>query len=122
MIENERSSWINYLCINSINIPNSPRHSISSSVHTFQPPEFNFSLYMLSFSKQLDLEKELAAIELALANTQPFQYQLRGQLRDEKDKLLEQLKGKKKVDEQPQQKTVSFHEPATVYRKLSRSS
>ena len=41
------------------NMPNSPDspHASISSVHTYQPPEFDFSLYMLSFPKQMDLEK-----------------------------------------------------------------
>ena len=34
------------------NMPSSPHSSVSSSVHTFQPPEFNFSPYMLSFQQQ----------------------------------------------------------------------
>ena len=34
------------------NLPSSPRSIVSSSsVHTFHPPEFNFSLYMLSFQQ-----------------------------------------------------------------------
>ena len=69
-------------------MPSSPS-SVHSSVKTFQPPEFNFSLYMLYFAKKLDLEKQIAAIDLALAESQPFQYQLRGQLKAEKDMLLE---------------------------------
>ena len=103
------------------NLPSSPHSSISSSVHTFQPPEFNFSLYMLSFPQQhYDLEKQIAAIDLAFAETQPYQYQRREQLRTEKELLLEQLKGKKKLLDNPSNppvsKVVSFHEPATVYK------
>ena len=102
------------------NKPSSPRPSISSSVNTFQPPEFDFSLYMLSFPKHYDLEKQIAAIDLAFAKTHPYQYQLREKIRTEKALLLEQLKGKQKVSETPREelphKVVSFHEPATIYK------
>ena len=104
-----------------LTLPNDPNSPVSShSVHTYEPPEFDFSLYMFSFQKQLDLEKQIAAIDLALADTQPYQYQIRTQLRNEKELLLEQLKGKQKIkdsqDTSPISKAVSFHEPATVYR------
>ena len=98
-------------------LPNDPNSPVSShSVHTYEPPEFDFSLYMFSFQKQLDLEKQIAAIDLALADTQPYQYQIRTRLREEKELLLEQLKGKQKLHQSISPKAVSFHEPATVYK------
>ena len=54
---------------------------------------------MLSFPKHYCLEKQIDELDLAFAGTQPYQYQLREQLRSEKALLLEQLKGKQKVSE-----------------------
>ena len=55
---------------------------------------------MFSISKTQEIEKWLAAIDLQLSVTQPFQYQLRAALKDEKKQLLRQLeqdKGKQKI-------------------------
>ena len=47
---------------------------------------------MLSFKQQQSIEKQITAIDLALSETEPYQYQLREQLREDKKNPLEQLK------------------------------
>ena len=66
----------------------------------FEPPEFDFSLYMFSLNKPRNIEKQIAAIDLQLSETPPFEYMLRASLKEEKKQLLRQLeldKGKRKV-------------------------
>ena len=66
----------------------------------FEPPEYDFSLYMFSVNTPQNIEKQIAAIDLQLSETLAFEYMLRASLKDDKKKLLkmlEQDKGKGKV-------------------------
>ena len=66
----------------------------------FEPPEYDFSLYMFSVNKPQNIEKQIAAIDLQLSDNPSFEYMLRASLKDEKKrllKMLEQDKGKGKV-------------------------
>ena len=66
----------------------------------FEPPEYDFSLYMFSMNKTRNIEKQIVAIDLQLSETPAFEHKLRAFLKDEKKKflkMLEQDKGKGKV-------------------------
>ena len=56
-----------------------------------EPPDFDFSLYMFSFSQKASIEKQLADIDLQLSSVPAFQYILRRDLKEEKKKLLNLL-------------------------------
>ena len=73
-----------------------------------EPPDFDFSWYMFSFSQKSSIEKQLDDIDLQLSSVPAFQYILRRDLKEEKNKLLSLLewtsKGKGKI-----------HSPSDVY-------
>ena len=83
-----------------------------------EPPDYDFSLYMLSFSKKTSIEKQLADIDLQLSFVPAFEYILRRDLKDEKKKLLSLLekstKGKEKEDSPSD--ALTLYNPANIYR------
>ena len=83
-----------------------------------EPPNFDFSLYMLSFSQKASIEKQLADIDLQLSSFPAFQYILRRDLKEEKKKLLSLLeqtsKGKWKAD--PPSKVPILYNPVDIYK------
>ena len=81
----------------------------------FEPPEYDFSLYMFSMNKPQNIEKQIAAIDMQLSETPAFEYMLRASLKEENKKLLkllEQDKGKGKVSFV----TPSLYNPIELYK------
>ena len=81
----------------------------------FEPPDFDFSLYMFSLSKPQNIEKRIAAIDLQLSETPAFEYLLRASLKEEKKQLLKQIeqdKGKAKVSVV----TPAIYNPVELYK------
>ena len=71
---------------------------------------------MFSLNRAQAIGKRLVALDLQLIATQPYQYQLRAALREEKSRLLEELeqtKGKEKVSFSP---PPAFYKPADIYK------
>lgn len=64
------------------------------------PPDFDFSCYMFSSSTKPSPQQRLAAIDQQLSKILVFEYILRGELKEEKKKLLSLLKGKEKQSEE----------------------
>ena len=58
----------------------SPSSSLKSdsepNLGGFEPPEFDFSLYMFSVNTPQNIEKQIAAIDLQLSETPAFEYML----------------------------------------------
>ena len=83
-----------------------------------EPLDYDFSLYMLSFSKKTSIEKQLADIDMQLSSVPAFEYILRRDLKEEKKKLSSLLekstKGKEKAYSPSD--TVTLYNPADIYR------
>ena len=83
-----------------------------------EPPDFDFSLYMFSFSQKASIEKQLADIDLQLSSVPAFQYILRRDLKEEKKKLLSLLeqtsKEKGKID--PASDVPLLYNPTDIYK------
>ena len=85
----------------------------------FEPPDYDFSLYMFSANKPQNIEKQIAAIDMQLSETPTFEYMLRASLKEEKKQLLKKLeqdKGKGIVSHV----TPALYNPIELYKKLSR--
>ena len=71
---------------------NSSSHSdTDANLGGCETPDYDFSLYIISFSKKTSIEKKFADIDLQLSSIPAFEYILTRDLKEEKRKLLSLL-------------------------------
>ena len=70
---------------------------------------------MFSLYRQQEIEKEVAAIDLQISEVEPYQFQRKGNLRERKGQLLQQLAQCKGKEKQIYEASVSYS-PTELYQ------